>query len=301
MTTVTQRSGLTARYPFLARAVAAVPRYLPVVQRSVFISAWTVGPMWAAFGLFVGIVHGGWDAHAYWLTGHEALTYSRAPGAWDAFEYSPLFADAVRPLAALPWPVFWVLWGGLEGAALWWLLRPVPVRWAIPVALLCVPELVMGNVYLLLAAAAVVGMRRPAAWLLPVLTKITPGVGLIWFLARGEWRRLFEAAATLTVLVGVSYYLQPAAWEAWLRMLTGGGGGLRDSVALFAVRCLIAAGIVVFAAASGRPWLIPVAMVVANPMAVLTSLTMLTAIPRLRALDVVPSSWSVPRPSRSTA
>ena len=44
----------------------------------------------------------------------------------------------------------------------------------------------MGNVQLLLAAAIVIALRHPAAWALPILTKIGPAVGLTWHLVRRE-------------------------------------------------------------------------------------------------------------------
>ena len=45
-------------------------------------------------------------------------------------------------------------------------------------------EVAGGNVSLLLAVAIVVGFRWPAAWALVLLTKITPGIGLLWFAVR---------------------------------------------------------------------------------------------------------------------
>ncbi len=86
----------------------------------------------------------------------------------------------------LPWPPFCAAWFGIEAAALAWLVRPLRARWAIPVLLLGLPELVVGNIYILLAVAAVVGIGKPAAWSFPILTKVTPGVGLLWFAARGR-------------------------------------------------------------------------------------------------------------------
>ena len=40
----------------------------------------------------------------------------------------------------------------------------------------------LGQLDLLFALVTIVGLRWPAAWALPILTKVTPGVGLIWFL-----------------------------------------------------------------------------------------------------------------------
>jgi hypothetical protein len=47
-----------------------------------------------------------------------------------------------------------------------------------------------GNIEVLVALAVVLGFRWPAAWSFILLTKITPGVGLLWFAVRREWRSL---------------------------------------------------------------------------------------------------------------
>ena len=58
-----------------------------------------------------------------------------------------------------------------------------------PVAL----ELYHGNIHLLMAAAIVLGFRYPIGWSFLLLTKVTPGVGLVWFAVRREWRPLIIA------------------------------------------------------------------------------------------------------------
>ncbi len=56
-------------------------------------------------------------------------------------------------------------------------------------------DLLVGNIHLMLGAAIVLGFRYPAAWAFPILTKVTPGVGILWFAVRREWRPLFMAVA----------------------------------------------------------------------------------------------------------
>lgn len=272
-----------APLPFTAR--------FPLFMRLAAILVWPVGFAATFGGIRLAVTDGGIDAHAYWVAG-RVLSYGLPAGQRDAFLYSPLFADAVHPLALLPWPVFWAVWTVLEVAVLVWLVRPLPVRWAVPAALLAVPELANGNIYLFLAAAAVVGMRFPTVWLFPVLTKVTTGVGLVWFAARGEWRRLAAPAVALAVLVGGSYLLQPGAWQAWIGLLLQ-PGGTRDGLAGFLVRCVTGIVVTVVAARKGWAWLIPVAMVIVAPVSAVTTLTMLVAVPRL-------SRSSAPRRSRST-
>ena len=74
----------------------------------------------------------------------------------------------------------------------------------------------MGNIHLLLGLAIVAGTRWPALWAFPLLTKITPGIGLIWFAARREWRNLAIALVATVVVVGVSYVLAPWLWADFI-------------------------------------------------------------------------------------
>ena len=66
-------------------------------------------------------------------------------------------------------------------------------------------EVAGGNVSLLLAAAIVLGFRWPAAWSIVLLTKITPGIGLLWFAVRREWRSLAIALGATAVIAAVSF------------------------------------------------------------------------------------------------
>ena len=76
---------------------------------------------------------------------------------------------------------------------LYWLVRPWP--WALLILLLpWTYELFVGQVHLFIAAAIVLGFRWPALWAFNILTKVTPGVGLLWFLVRREWRSLGDRA-----------------------------------------------------------------------------------------------------------
>ena len=52
-----------------------------------------------------------------------------------------------------------------------------------PVAL----ELYHGNVHLLIAAAIALGFSYPWTWSFVLLTKVTPGLALVWFAVRREW------------------------------------------------------------------------------------------------------------------
>jgi hypothetical protein len=73
-----------------------------------------------------------------------------------------------------------------------------------------------GGLHLLIAAAIVLDFRWPATWAFVILTKVTPGVGLVWFAVRREWRRLAIALGVTAALVLISLVIDPALWRAWL-------------------------------------------------------------------------------------
>ena len=101
---------------------------------------------------------------------------------------------AVRPghLAAdaLPWAVFCAVFVGAAALGIAWLVRPLPLVLAVGAWLACLPEILSGNIFWLLAVMAVVGFSHASAWCVAAFTKVLPCLGPVWFLARGEWRRL---------------------------------------------------------------------------------------------------------------
>lgn len=226
------------------------------------------------------------DAYAYWSTAHGPM-YGQAAGLMGAYLYSPAFAQLLTPITILPWPVFATIWTGLNFAALWYVLG----RWSLPSMLfLPIPfEIVSGNVHLLYAAAIVVGFRASASWVLMLITKVTPGVGLLWFAVRRKWRSLAVAVGLAAALAAASYLLDPSAWKAWIEILRTSSSTPSDTPGWFlpvalAVRLPIAAVVVVVAAAFRRPWLVPVGVVVAMPVVWLNSLAVLAAcVPLWRA------------------
>ncbi|WP_167880520.1 glycosyltransferase family 87 protein [Nocardioides guangzhouensis] len=228
------------------------------------------------FALTLGYL--GQDAHAYWAT-RDGDLYGVGPRREDAFLYSPAFALAIWPMVQLPWPAFFVAWVAIESAALVWLVRPIPLRWAVPVVLFCVCELLPGNVFLLLAVMIALGVRHPAAWAFGILTKVTPGIGVLWFAARGQWRDVGTAVVATLAVVLVSAAVKPGWWEQWWSFLVTHSG---ESDPTFLPRCVAAFAIVVWGARTDRPWVLAVAVVMALPVhGTFACLTPLAAIPRL--------------------
>ena len=130
----------------------------------------------------------GQDAYCYWF---PTLADPYARSDWTdpiAYVYSPAF---LQLLAADP--------ASCRGRRTWRSGRRscsaavfvlTGRRWFAVGVVLGLMELAGGNIHLLLAAAMVLGFRWPATWALVLLTKITPGIGLLWFVVRREWRQL---------------------------------------------------------------------------------------------------------------
>jgi hypothetical protein len=227
------------------------------------------------------------DAHGYW--------YSTQPGVelygrqWnvdaDAFVYSPVAAIALKTLTWMPFQVFYALWTGVLIGTLIWLVGPA---WGL-VALL-VPgfagyEVMIGNISLLFAASFVLALSgRPSAWTLPLLTKVTPAVGVVWHLVRREWRGVVELIAVCLALLALSLLFLSDAWFGWFEVLRKQGPPLPDALIVIpiAVRVPLALGIVVVGSRMDWRWLIPVACWAAQPnFSLLPGAVMLLAIPRL--------------------
>ncbi len=229
----------------------------------------------------------GWDADAYWGAWHGPM-YAGSVGVPGEYLYSPAFAQLVWPLAQTTWPVFAAIFIGVNAVGLAWLLRPLPLTLAVPLWLAGSQEVVSGNIFIPIAMAAVLGMRLPHVWAFVALTKITPCLGPLWFLARGEWSAVVKSVGTTLAVVVVSWWAAPDLWHEWITFLAsqwqiadGAAGYSFIPGPLF--RIPVAVVLVVVASRTQRVWLLPVAMLLATPFIWNGSLTLLAAIPRLRA------------------
>ena len=63
---------------------------------------------------------------------------------------------------------------------------------------------------------ALVGLGWPAAWALPLLPKVTPGIGVVWFLVRREWRSL-----AIAVGLGIAVCTAVIVWGGIEKTLAG--------------------------------------------------------------------------------
>jgi hypothetical protein len=231
------------------------------------------------YDILVAATSVGLDSHAYWAAWTHPL-YSIPPGHVDAFLYAPVIAEILWPLGHLPADLFIGLWAAAMLAVFAWLLRPLPPVWYLVGLLLCVPEVLEGNINALLGLVVVLGFRYPAAWALALLTKVSTGVGLLWFVVRGQWRAWLVAVALAAALAGISYLWWPDPWQAWVALLVSGSGG---GDWFFPVRLVVSVVLVVWGARTDRTWTVPVSLVLASPILFLNTLTILAAIPRLAA------------------
>jgi hypothetical protein len=226
------------------------------------------------------------DSYAYWTT-RTGIDYSVThQGPTGAYLYSPAFAQLISPLTALSWPIFAGLWTLVAAAPLAWLAG----RFALPVLVLppVFMSVALGQLDLAFAAVVLLGLRWPALWALPILTKITPGIGLLWFLIRGEWRSLWIAALATVVVVGASAAADPAAWGGWVAMLARMdfpelGGGLWFLPLPLGFRLFVAAALIAWGAATDRRWVLPVGVCLSLPTVWLNSPTILVALLPLAA------------------
>jgi len=228
----------------------------------------------------------GHDARAYWAAPIDAPYVPGSVGQESAYLYSPAFLVALSPLRALPWPLFLGLWTAGLLAVLYWLARPLLF---LPLVLLALPEIWGGNITILLAAAIVLGFSRPSAWAFPLLTKVTPGLGVLWFGVRREWLALGISLATTVAVIAVTALITPGLWADWLTLLTSSTGSstVPGSVPIpLVARLPFAAAIVAYAALTGRRWLLPVGVLLAMPVIWWGSLAILTATAALKRADI---------------
>ncbi|WP_407651915.1 glycosyltransferase family 87 protein [Arthrobacter sedimenti] len=214
--------------------------------------------------------------------------YTTAPGTPDAYLYSPAFAQAVWPLAQLPWTIFVLLCTVGLGAGLAWLLKPLGWKWGFPLWLAGLPEIISGNIFILMAMVAVAGFSRPESWAFVALTKITPCVGPVWFLVRGEWANLARASITIAIIIGLSAGFAPGLWHEWFVFLINHFGESTGPIGSPfmpppAVRIPIGIALVAWGALRDKRWCVPVAMVLCTPVLWLGSFTLLAALPRIHA------------------
>jgi hypothetical protein len=211
-----------------------------------------------------------WDARAYYLADYS-IGYTSTQ---FAYLYSPAFAQVLTPLRALPWTTFLPIWTIIQALAFVILAGPftLPLLLWEPVLY----ELDVANVTFLLGLAIVAGFRYPWTWSFVLLTKITPGVGLLWFAFRREWRSLGIALGVTAAIAGVSFALAPGDWFTWFSVLL-----VHDPTPGFGpplvVRLPVAVALLWWGARADHRWVVPIVALLSLPLLRTTGLVLLVA------------------------
>jgi hypothetical protein len=162
-------------------------------------------------------------------------------------------------------------------------------RWAFPLlfTIALSLELYLGQIDVFIAAAIVIGFRYPAVWAFPLLTKVAPGIGLVWFIVRREWRNLAIAVTATIAVAAVSAMLAPELWRGWYDLLRRSvqdrqvveGAYLAIPIWL---RLPFAIGIIAWGARTDRHWTVPIGILLAMPILWVNVFTLLLAVVPLR-------------------
>lgn len=243
------------------------------------------------------------DARSYYGFNYADLYAGRTD--WNgigAYPYSPAFAQLLFPLNLLPWPLFVAAWTAILIAAVWFLTGPEYFLLGLVVGAM---EIAGGNVSLLLALAIVKGFRHPWTWAFVLLTKITPGIGLLWFALRREWRHLGIALGAPAAIAAVSYLLMPQAWHDWIDVLranTSKGGTWAAIPIPLLIRGPIGVLLIAWGAPRNQRWVVPVGAMLALPALWYGSLSILLAIIPLTTREERARAWArLTRRGRSVA
>ncbi len=220
------------------------------------------------------------DTYLYFQTANAPHVYGTVWGAGSdsLFVYPPPFVYFVRLLSFGGWWSWLLIWTVILA------LSYGPLRWLGIVAIVvgfigrssaatiipfAVPGayLFIGNVQPLILVTVMLGLRYPAMWAIPLLTKIGPGIGILWFAVRGDWRSLGIALGTTAAIAGVSFLIDPGLWGDWLRfMVTNVSTPSPIPVVPIPgwVRFPIAIALIVWGARTDRAWTVPIACGIAS-------------------------------------
>jgi hypothetical protein len=154
-----------------------------------------------------------------------------------------------------------------------------------------------------MAAAIAIGFRYPAAWAFVLLAKVTPGIGLLWFAVRREWRNLAIALGATAAIVAVSLAIDGRLWGEWLNNQVVGSLQSAPSqphidLPLW-VRLPAAAALVVWGATTDHKWTVPIAAAIAMPVLWIAAFSVVTAVFAIDRPELAPRATG--RVGRATA
>lgn len=194
------------------------------------------------------------------------------------FAYTPVAAQALTPFLDLPFATFVALIRLIDLVALVALAGPATLF-----ALLLPPvaaEINAANINLPMGLAIVAAFRWPALWAFPLLTKVTPGVGILWFAVRREWRAFAIGAGVTAAIAGVSFLANPSLWVEYVLFLANDIPHVAGWPFPYPIwlRLPLAVGLVIWGARTDRRWVVPAAALVALPRLYFQSPALLLAV-----------------------
>jgi hypothetical protein len=225
-----------------------------------------------------------YDLDCYWTATDFANLYADD---WldplYCYVYPPVMAQLLYPFHVLPYAVVTTGWILLCFASLWVCLREwTLVAIGLGFVAIAIPALnvlgaglgavLLGNITMPMAAAIVLAMRpsprwSPAWYAVPILTKLTAGVGLLWFLFRREWRPFAVGFGVTAAVALVSFVVSPAAWFEWVdfNIKNYGGPPRAPVIGGFPLRVIAGLLIVAWGARTNRRWPVAIAAGIALP------------------------------------
>lgn len=267
-------------YQWWARVGTAAVLTAVIGRRDPFRDGYLIASAVWVVAIAVGLVPAGTDASNFYVhLGDPYVAHDYATG--QGFYYAPPVALALRLLLPFGVQIFAAVMSGIGLAALGW----IGGRWAW--ALLFFPpvwwDISAGNVNTLIGAVSIAMLTRPAWSGLLALTKVTPGVVGLWWVARGEWRAVREAVLFTGFVCLISLVIVPNWWAEWISALSSNGAGYTGpgyfTVAIPLVpRLAFAAVLVVIGARRGWIWVLPLAACAALPVLWWTGLAAVVAI-----------------------
>ena len=216
------------------------------------------------------------DALSYWQT-NPANPYPLDKTEFQ-FGYSPVVAQLWAPLFNLPFEVFAFIFRVFEVVGLVALTGPLAgaLIFTPPVA----SEVNAANINFTLAVIMVLGFRWPALWAIPLLTKPSMGVGLVWFMIRGEWRKAAIPIVIAGALAAGSFAFDQRVWFEWFQWIQTGTlpvGTWPYPWPIWA-RLPFSLALVIWGAKTNRPWTVAVASAFALPRLYFQSPAILVAV-----------------------
>lgn len=235
-----------------------------------------------AFVVFVSLTQSGGnpaDAFCFWRI-DPAAPYTTGD---SQFVYTPIAAQALTPFLNLPFAVFVALIRLIDLAALVAIAGPATLLVLLlpPVA----AEINAANINFPMGLAILAAFRWPAFWAFPLLTKVAPGLGILWFAVRREWRSFAIAAGATAGLATLSFVAAPALWAKYLDFVTHDTPSVAGWPFPYPLwlRLPPAIVLVIWGARTNRRWVVPAVALLVLPRLYFQSPALLLAIlPTLR-------------------